>query len=102
MAIVECEVCGLVFEASRSDAKYCSTSCRKKAYRKRAKQPLVPESRPAPLPSASFDDVADAVDDARAVSNRFAQLSSTAPRPLRAGCSRIGQAITRAIESEEW
>ena len=66
------------------------------------RQPVAPPSAPAPLPPATFDDVAAAVDDARAVSNAFARLSTSAPRQLRPGCRRIGQAITRAIEDEEW
>lgn len=40
---VKCDVCAKVFAAPRSDAKYCSSPCRQKAYRKRvtAKFPIV-------------------------------------------------------------
>ena len=30
--IIKCEYCGVEFEAKRSDAKYCSKSCCKRAY----------------------------------------------------------------------
>ena len=97
-----CATCGQVFEAKRSTAKYCSDRCRKKAYKASMRQPVVPAGKPAPIPSATFDDVAAALDGARSLSNRFAQLSTSAPRPLRPGCARISQAITRAIKDEEW
>jgi hypothetical protein len=35
----ECEHCGAEFEAKHSTAKYCSNSCRQKAYRSREEQP---------------------------------------------------------------
>lgn len=97
-----CETCGQVFEARRSTAKYCSDKCRLRAFKGKSRQPIVPNAQPAPFLSSSFDDVAAALDSARAVSNKFAQLSTSAPRPLRPGCARISQAITRAIKDEEW
>lgn len=100
MAIVVCEECGKQFEARRSTARFCSSRCRVRHHR--AKEPIMPAARPAPLPDSSFEDVAEAVGQARAVSNSFAILSESAPRPLRPGCRRIGEAITRAIEDEEW
>jgi hypothetical protein len=30
-----CQVCGRIFQPPRSDAKYCSSACRQKAYRTR-------------------------------------------------------------------
>ena len=97
--IKPCEECGRPFEAKRKTARFCSSNCRLKAHR--ASHPLVPDAPPE-LPSASFDDVADALDDARRVSNTFAQLAFTAPRKLRPRCARIGEAITAAIRREEW
>ena len=100
MAEKTCEQCGRVFEAKRSTARFCSSSCRIKAHR--AKVPIMPAVVPAPFPMASFNEVAEAVGKAREVSNEFAQLSVSAPQPLRPGCRRIGEAITRAIDDEEW
>ena len=95
-----CRQCGQPFEAKRSTALYCSSRCRLRAHRK--SEPVVPDAPlPKPVP-ASFEDVADAVDDARSLSNRFFQLESTAPRQLRPGCGRIGDAIRRAVTEEEW
>ena len=102
MATKICEICGKAFEARRSTARYCSGRCRQRAHKGKMRQPVIPKGRPAPIAPASFEDVAAALDDARALSNRFARMSATAPRPLRAGCARIGQAITRAITDEEW
>ena len=31
----ECEECGVLFEAARSDCQFCSTACRMRAYRRR-------------------------------------------------------------------
>lgn len=94
-----CEECGRAFEAQRSTAKFCSQRCRLRAHRQG--QPLVPDAPPPPS-SASVDDVAAVLSDARRASNTFAQLAATAPRCLRAGCARISEAITRAIENEGW
>jgi hypothetical protein len=33
-----CDTCGQEFRPWRGDARYCSTACRQKAYRSRAKQ----------------------------------------------------------------
>ena len=94
-----CDECGRPFEAKRSTARFCSSKCRLRNHRRLT--PMAPDAPPS-LGSASFDDVAAALDAARALSNEFAQLSYTAPRPLRPGCSRIGEAITKAITDEEW
>ena len=94
-----CDECGEPFEAKRSTARFCSSKCRKRSHRRM--QPLVPDAPPS-LGSASFDDVAAALDAARAVSNELARLSRMAPRPLRPGCSRISDAIASAIAREEW
>lgn len=95
-----CEECGKLFEATRSTARFCSERCKKRAQRK--KQPIPPAAEPSPALPATFEDVAAALNQARALSNTFARLSATAPRQLRSGCERIGQAITRAINDEEW
>ena len=50
----------------------------------------------------SFDDVADALSDARRVSNTLARLAHTGPRQLRPGCQRIADAIAVAIKKEDW
>ena len=98
--IKACEECGKLFEAKRSTARFCSSNCRLKAHR--AGHPLIPDLPQQPERSASFDDVANAVSDARRVSNTFSQLAFTAPRKLQPGCGRISEAITKAIENEEW
>jgi hypothetical protein len=36
-----CEFCGNVFRSDREDSRYCSTSCRQKAYYQRKKEPDV-------------------------------------------------------------
>ena len=106
MAVKICEECGKGFEAKRSDARYCSKKCKTRAYRKRKgveRRIVVKPGRPLPpLPTDTYDDVVDAIDDARRVSNEFNRLACTAPAPVRPGCARIGYAITAAIEREEW
>lgn len=106
MAVKICRECGKGFEPSRSDAVYCSQKCRLRAHRKKkaAKKRVVLEPGRAvePVRAESYDDVAEAVDDARRASNRFGQLAVTAPRPVRPGCARIGDAIAEAIEREGW
>lgn len=97
-----CESCGRVFEARRSTARFCSVNCRVRANRAASSHPIAPVMEPAQIPKSNFDDVAAAIDSARAVSNRLAQLSTSAPEPLRPGCARISHAITKAIEDEEW
>jgi len=46
--VCHCQVCGKRFRASRTDAKYCGTACRKQASRARAGLALNPN-----LPDAS-------------------------------------------------
>ena len=94
-----CDECGSPYEAQRSTSRFCSDRCRKRNHKRTV--PLVPDAPPV-IGSASFDDVADALSAARALSNEFARLSHTAPRPLRPGCHRISEAITMAITGEEW
>ena len=36
---LRCEECGELFESKRSDTRYCSSSCKQSAYRKREKEP---------------------------------------------------------------
>lgn len=105
MATKICLSCNKAFEPKRSDALYCSKKCKMRAKRdkdRKAKKVQKPTVIPAPIPEESYDDVADAIDDARRVSHRFGQLANTAPRPVRPGCARIGAAIAAAIETEEW
>ena len=98
--IKPCEWCGKPFEARRSTARFCSKRCRQAANRRG--RAIVPDSPLPPMPPASFEDVVEAVSDARKVSNTFAQLAHRAPRKLQPGCGRIGEAIARAIDDEEW
>lgn len=101
-----CCECGKAFEARRSDARFCSEKCKKRAKRRRDRarvRTAVLKSDPLPqIEPETYDDVADALDDARRVSNRFGQLAFSAPSPVRPGCSRISEAITGAIEREGW
>ena len=98
-----CSKCGRQYEARRKTSKYCSDACRKKAFRERDSWvPMVPDAPMPPPPPATFDDVAEALDEARRVSNDFGRLAHTAPRQLRPGCARIGEGIARLIREEEW
>jgi hypothetical protein len=100
-----CTHCGSTFLAKRSDAKFCSTYCRNAAYRERkalkGRRPVM--GKPLKLDmAASFDDVSDAIAEARRVSNLLASYAVTGPRKLRPGCQRIADKIALAIKSEEW
>lgn len=91
------------FQAKRSDARYCSEACKKRAKRKRNMgAPLVPDSTPRIKANATEEDVAAAIVTARTASNTFAQLGKAAPPPLRAGCGRIAAKIEGAIREEGW
>lgn len=95
-----CACCGKPFEAKRSTARFCSDRCRNRNhYIGRA---VIPDEPAEVFVPESFDDVADALQDARRVSNTLARLSHTGPRQLRAGCQRIADAIALAIRKEEW
>ena len=100
MTVAKCESCGREFDAKRSTAKYCSDRCRQRAHRRLA--PLMPDEPITVEKRATMEEVLIAVSDARKISNRMVQLSRTAPRPLRPGCERIGEAIALAIAKEEW
>lgn len=100
MIVKPCEECGRPFEAKRSTARYCSRRCRQRHNLRGSA--VIPDSPLPPLPPESFDDVLEAVGEARKVSNAFARLAWTAPRQLRPGCGRIAEAIARAIEEEDW
>jgi len=106
VAVKICRECGRAFESRRSDAVFCSEKCKKRAKRRRdaaqRRTALVPGEPLPPMPSDSYDDVAEAIDDARRVSNRFGQLAYSAPEPCRPGCARISDAITGSIEREGW
>lgn len=102
MHTVICVICGGVFTAQRSTARYCSGRCRNIAWRNRKLAPVFPDSPPRIEAAAKKNDVGAMVSEARAVSNGFAQLASTAPHQLRAGCERVGVAIHDALEVEGW
>lgn len=91
------------FTPKRSDARYCSEACKKRAKRKRNMgAPLAPDSTPRIKAHATEEDVAAAIVTARTASNAFAQLGKAAPPPLRAGCERISLKIEGAIREEGW
>lgn len=94
-----CENCGKVFQARNKNRRFCSDKCRER--NRRVGIPVTPEGR-CPGLSAEAEQVAAAVTGARCASNTLAQLSATAPFPLRPGCARISHAITDAIDAEGW
>lgn len=95
-----CACCGRAFEARRSTARFCSDKCR---YRYRSIGRAITNGAPPEIfVTESFDDVADALADARRASNTLARLAHTGPRQLRAGCQRIADAIAIAIKKEDW
>ncbi|MBQ9041575.1 MAG: hypothetical protein IJ111_02040 [Eggerthellaceae bacterium] len=95
-----CSVCGCVFEAKRSTAKYCSNRCRQRAFN--YGKPVVPDGPPSLGGPATFDECVDALNEAIAVANRFGQLANTAPRKLRPGFLRISDGLVYLIKKEGW
>lgn len=98
----KCIVCGQIFHAKRSSAKYCSNTCRVRAYRSGVPQP--PEHPPiiAQRTEDEVEDLALLIGEARQLSGAFIAQSKSAPLPLRAKCSRVGNGIRAALEREEW
>ena len=96
-----CIECGAIFDAQRNTAKYCSNACKLRHRRNRG-VPLVPEDAPRIEAGADEVDVARAIAAARGVAGGFAQLSVHGPYQLRAGCVRVGEAISGALDAEGW
>lgn len=93
-----CEVCGREFEARRSTARFCSATCRSRAFRAHA---FVGELEP-PEPSASIgeDEVAGIVGRAHDVAQDMSRASMLTPAPLCLSLDRVAYAIESALRRE--
>lgn len=100
MFVKRCAWCGEPFEAQRSTAKYCSSSCRGNGNR-HPDQTL--DADPGlNVGESDLKRVSFAIGEARRLASTLGALSVTAPLQLRAGCARISRAIAEAIEKEGW
>lgn len=95
-----CACCGRAFEAQRSTARFCSHKCRQRYWS--IGRAVTNGAPPEVFVPESFDDVAEALDEARRVSNTLARLAVTGPRQLRPGCQRIADGIAALIKKEDW
>ena len=100
-----CVVCGMRFEAGRSDAMYCSNKCKMKKRRddrrKRVRYRQVFPDKPPEIPSVSVPaECETAVQEAHRLVNDFGRLARTAPYQLRARFARLSAAIYKALEEE--
>lgn len=88
--IKRCEICGREFQAKRSTARYCSSTCRK---RKERGYEFVGEILP-PNPSIAMtaDEVSDVVQRAHVAASDMSRASMMTAAPL---CNRLGRAAKK-------
>ena len=96
--IKRCEVCGREFSAQRSTARYCSDTCRSRAFRGYA---FDGELRP-PAPSAqmSDDEVLEVVQRAHACASDLSRASLLSTAPLCLKLRRAAKKIEEALRGE--
>ena len=99
MPTMRCAACGAEFDASRSDAKYCSNRCKQRAKRERAK-PRPVWTRPPSPPKPASREVEAAFIAAHRVANDLGRLAANGPYQLRAACARVSSALQAALEAE--
>lgn len=89
MAVRRCEVCGAAFAARRSDARYCSATCRSRHHRGVAVAEPAP---PRPCASMTHEEVLAAVRSAHDAAADLSRASMHASAPL---CLRLRAAAAK-------
>lgn len=89
MEVRECEVCGAKFAARRSDARYCSATCRSRKHRGVA---VVEPMAPRPRASMSAEEVLASVKAAHDAAADLSRASLHASAPL---CLRLRAAAAK-------
>jgi predicted nucleic acid-binding Zn-ribbon protein len=68
----QCSLCGAVFEARRSDAKFCTPKCRQKHFQNSVRQPAIEPQKPQKEPDRSKLAAPGGVEFPRAEADRAA------------------------------
>ena len=99
-----CPVCKREFVASRSDAVYCSATCRQRRRRGTPPSAFLASNEGAPIPvTGRAPDEADVTDAVVMVKESVAILSAAAasgPDGYRPLCDRLSRAIGEVLEVE--
>ena len=106
--MAKCLICGEEIPSDkRSDALYCSVSCRQKAYRvnRRHEQPPVHYEHVVPVPpgrlrNPSVEDVARLVCFTASLEASYRMAAERADYRLRPKCRRMADAIALALDEE--
>lgn len=90
MLIKRCEVCGRMFTARRSTARFCSSTCRVRAHRGTVIPSFAGKLEPVRVDETMTDDKAlEIVQIAHAAADDLSRASMMAAAPL---CLRLGRA----------
>lgn len=96
--IKKCEVCGREFRASRSTARFCSSTCRSRNARGVSYHgELQP---PAANAAMSNDEVLEAIQRAHIAASDLSRASMLTPSPLCLKLGRISRKIENALRGE--
>ena len=96
-----CAVCGRQYVATRSDSRYCSSTCRSRAHRSRRVWVPITPSDMQDLASQQ-PDIVEVIQKCRVSSNDFARIAACGPVQVRAGARRVSEGIAAALEVEGW
>lgn len=96
--IKRCEICGREFAAKRSDALYCSATCRS---RKMRGVPFTGELQPPDTSIAITDDeVAMVIQQAHCTAADLSRASLYTPAPLCLSLKNVAKKLEGALRSE--
>ena len=96
--IKRCEICGNEYVAKRSTSRFCSSTCRSRAYRGTYFIPVA--SRPASNASMDTEDVLEIVSRAHGVAMDLSRASMFTPSPLCLKLKRVSQRVIDALRDE--
>lgn len=96
--IKRCEICGREFSAKRETARFCSSTCRSRAYRG---NPYMGETN-APVSSASLsnDEVLEIIQRAHIVASDLSRAAMLTPSPLCLSLGKVAKKLENSLRGE--
>ena len=96
--IKKCAVCGREFQARRSTARYCSATCRSRAYR--GYEFTGELAAPEPCVQMNVEDVAEVVRHAHEAASDLSRASLMATAPLCLSLRKASEKMEDALRGE--